>query len=732
MPLSGMRVINPTRMRAAAVFLLSVLAALEARADCAAGDGTISAPGVCTTPQNLTGPTGTIARGATLSTGANGAAYTVSSSNSTVTNSGAVTSLGSAAFLIKGPAISTTPPSTLAATLINNSSVIASQGTAIVVTGNPGTSLKLVNTGNIVGGAGTAVNYVPFSGGTIAQSGGTIDGTISLSGLQTVLNVTGGAINGFIVDQTPASGSPGSSQNRGGLINFDLGAGSFTTNGNITVGAVNVQSGTLALSNDVYVSGGFTNNARLQINGVRTLTGSFVQNSSGTLVMQVSPEASSQLKVARLPFFGGGTASLAGTLVLAYAPGIYRPRNYTLLSAPANEHDANANGVTGAFSTVSGSVPTAGLAQSVLVNTQSVDLVLSPISSATVVAPTNDTVFSAVTTTAILNGQWTNRMLLDRWGSAHSGIADGPLAAGLAVPAKLQTASAGAPAPMDALAAALPEAMTRYGGWFWGTGNFASLNGSATAPGFTARSGGFLAGIDQPVGDQTWLGAAAGYSHTGLSEHSTSSGDMDTGRVAFYGGTRLGPAVLSATTGFAYDRITTARPLVGIGTAQEGHDGQEFTVAAQASLPLEISGVRVTPRAGVQFLNLFESDFAETGANGFNLSNRGRNTDSFQPYVAVSSWRSFVTDEGIAITPEVRLGYSREALSNSRQLTVATVNATDFPVQGVKPSKNMLTAGVGLTLRAQDNVYLYANYDAVVPTGNTTYQIVSAGLRIKF
>jgi fibronectin-binding autotransporter adhesin len=80
--------------------------------------------------------------------------------------------------------------------------------------------------------------------------------------------------------------------------------------------------------------------------------------------------------------------------------------------------------VTGAFSTVTGSVPTAGLAQSVSVSAQTVDLVLSPISSATgtipsetvVVAPTNDTVFSAVTTTAILNGQWANRMLLDRWG----------------------------------------------------------------------------------------------------------------------------------------------------------------------------------------------------------------------------------------------------------------------------------------------------------------------------
>src|SRR5882762_5729886 len=120
MPLSGLRVVDLTCIFAAVICLFSVLGAVTARADCAAGDGVISSPGVCTTPQNLTGPTGTIASGATLSTGPPGAAYTISSSNSTMTNSGTVTSLGSEAFLIKGPAISMTPPSTfLTAMLVN-------------------------------------------------------------------------------------------------------------------------------------------------------------------------------------------------------------------------------------------------------------------------------------------------------------------------------------------------------------------------------------------------------------------------------------------------------------------------------------------------------------------------------------------------------------------------------------------------------------------------------------
>jgi outer membrane autotransporter protein len=84
------------------------------------------------------------------------------------------------------------------------------------------------------------------------------------------------------------------------------------------------------------------------------------------------------------------------------------------------------------------------------------------------------------------------------------------------------------------------------------------------------------------------------------------------------------------------------------------------------------------------------------------------------------------------VTPELRLGYSREVLSNARSLTVAAVGGTQFLVSGVKPSRDMLSAGIGVTLRAQDNFYLYANDDAVLTTGNTTDQTLAAGLRIKF
>ncbi|HEX2647544.1 MAG TPA: autotransporter domain-containing protein, partial [Candidatus Dormibacteraeota bacterium] len=80
----------------------------------------------------------------------------------------------------------------------------------------------------------------------------------------------------------------------------------------------------------------------------------------------------------------------------------------------------------------------------------------------------------------------------------------------------------------------------------------------------------------------------------------------------------------------------------------------------------------------------------------------------------------------------LRLGYAREVLSNARLLTVATVGGASFPVSGVKPSRDIVTAGLGLTMTAGQQLSLYANYDAVLPAGNTTEHVVSAGLRLRF
>jgi outer membrane autotransporter protein len=336
----------------------------------------------------------------------------------------------------------------------------------------------------------------------------------------------------------------------------------------------------------------------------------------------------------------------------------------------------------------------------------------------------------------VLNGQRANGILLDRLGSRRAGIADGAVAANGAGVATTRMAANGNFAAIGQIAGALPEALAAEGAWFRGIGGFASVDGSGIAPGFTGTAGGFMAGIDRPVAPGLYLGLAGGYLHSDVDEPSASTGTLDTARVAAYGRSWWGANLFTGTAGYAHDWIASTRGLAGIGNARQSHGGDEVTVAGQWSLPTPMAGIAgsamVTPKLGFQFLHLSEDGFAETGAGGFSLSSRGHDTDSVQPYIGLAAAETFVTSDGAEITPEIRLGYARELAGNSRVLTVATLSGSNFPVTGVKPSPDMLTAGIGFTMRAAPNAFLYANYDALLPTGNICDQIVSAGLRIRF
>ena len=349
-----------------------------------------------------------------------------------------------------------------------------------------------------------------------------------------------------------------------------------------------------------------------------------------------------------------------------------------------------------------------------------------------VIAPTNDTAYTAATSIALVNGQRANGMILDRLGNRQSGIADGLVAAAAA---PVQYAQAGTTAgPLGAVASALPEAAE--GAWFRGVGGFTSLNGNSTAPGFTGSAGGFLGGFDRAVAPDTYLGIAGGYLRSTVDEHSTSSGTIDTARIAVYGGTWWQGNLFTATAGYAHDWLRTQRGLT-VGTATQSHGGNEATGAAQWSRPLPIQGLgggiaTMTPKLGVQYLHLSEDSFAESGAGGFNLSSASRSTDSLQPYVGYAISQKFVTDGGTQFTPELRLGYARETLGSSHSMVVTTLSGANFPVTGVKPSRDMLTASAGVTVLAGPNLSFYANYDTTIRTGNTSDHTVSAGLRWRF
>jgi len=563
------------------------------------------------------------------------------------------------------------------------------------------------------------------AGGSIASSGGlrlttaaagyeafSTQSVQNLAGVAgSTLTVTGG--NTLTLDDGRSTTFAGSLGGSGGLVKDGVGTLTLTGDSSAFTGSTTIDAGAVALGTsaepdaslggDVMVAGGTlkgfgtiggalsNTGGVVAVGRLGTLTvgGDFTQGSAGTLSIEISPTAASRLSI-------GGAASLDGKLALIFDPGVYHATSYKLLTA---------NSVTGKFSSVTGTNPS-GLDQTVLYDAKDVTLQLSSTPKPVVVVPTNDTIYTAATSIAIMSAQSANMAILEHRGDDSQ-------------------AAVNAPSP------------TARGAWFHAIGGFASVNGGSSAPGYTGQAGGFLAGYDQAVTDDAYLGLAGGYQHSNVAEHSPSSGLENSIRIALYGGVAAGPGLFTGTVGYAHDWLDTTRTIAGIGKAQESHSGDEATVAGQWTMPIRIKGLggrdaTLSPKAGFQFVHLSEDGFGENGARGFDLASGGRDTDSFQPFIGATAAQTFVTDSGMNVTPDLHVGYGHEVLSNARKLTVTTVSGDDFLVVGVKPSRDQVSAGFGLNLASGPNFSLYARYDSIFYTGNTSYQDITAGVRWRF
>jgi outer membrane autotransporter protein len=427
------------------------------------------------------------------------------------------------------------------------------------------------------------------------------------------------------------------------------------------------------------------------------------------LRIELGPTASSQLTVL-------GTANLGGALDLIYDPGVLIGKEYVVLGA---------SGVTGRFAVTDGTPPS-GYFPVLTYAPNQVDVALEP-----AVSGAADSIWSSLTSAMIENAQDANAALMAHLAALDAGIGGGTFA-GLAPAAPLRLAMNGGSPGLNGALAGLPDALAHAGGWFRATGSFASLGGDTNAPGFDAQGGGFLAGFDRPIGDDYLAGIAAGYTHTNLTQSTGSGGTLDTPRLMVYGSALLGRVTVSGAAGYAYDSVSAMRPNVAPGTgASADFSGQEATAAVQASTHLDFHGVTLTPAGGFNYVHLSQAGFTETGAGAFDAAVSAKDVDSLRPFIGIAAAKSFVTTYGLTLTPEADLTWTHEVLSAARG-SVLSVGGGTFSVAGVPVPRDELIVVGGVGARMTDRLALYADYHAVLPTGNLFEQTVSAGLRYKF
>ncbi|CAD6556585.1 hypothetical protein LMG27952_06144 [Paraburkholderia hiiakae] len=595
-------------------------------------------------------------------------------------------------------------------------SVISGSGGMTVANSGNGGALTL--TANNVFTGATVINTgatlaLSGAGGVSASSGVTDNGTFDISNTTngaSIANLSGGGsvylgsrtltINNASGTFSGAFTGSGKLKTAGsGSLILDGNSASFTgtteiASGLLEVGDINTPQATLGgavqvdaagtLRGHGMVEGDVNNNGTVMPGGsIGTLTvgGNYTQASTATLSIEVSPTDASQLKV-------NGSATLNGVLAITYDPGTYTVKSYTLVSATG--------GVSGTFSstTSTGAANLGTLTPSVTYGADSVVLALANAAEGTggsggsgpvVVAPIDTSIYTALGTTALLGAQAQSSALLGRL----SGMS---------------------------------AASTSATGWITATGNLTNVGGTNGAPGFQSQRYGFLAGLERKLGDYT-VGVAAGYDHADIDEQNTGdSGTTDTLRVALYGERSVGPVNLAATFGAGLDFLSQKRPF-GPVNAEGDHMGQEFDTGGQASLPMQLGSVTVTPSLGLRYAYFHANSFGESGAGGEDLNVGTDNVHSLQPYVGVTLDKAF-GDSLKPVTAELRFGYAHELLDTRRAMSVASQDGTLFAAPGTTLPRGYLTAGAGVTMHPAKHLDVSLSYDTVF---NTTHASVQQG-----
>jgi hypothetical protein len=312
-----------------------------------------------------------------------------------------------------------------------------------------------------------------------------------------------------------------------------------------------------------------------------------------------------------------------------------------------------------------------------------------------VVAPRDTSIYSSLGSALSLSAQSTNAALLDRLGESPA------------------------------------NGSNRSDSWIDVTGVQTKLDDTLGTPGFEVHQYGFMAGVDHRTGDFT-VGISGGYSHADIGEQQTGdTGTTDTLRAALYGSRWLGPLEMSATLGYGLDFLSQKRPFEHAGTAEGDHMGQEITAAAQASMPIALAGMTITPRLGLRYAYFHGDGFQEHGANGQDLSVGTDNVHSLQPYAEATLDKTFGS-ELRPVSVQIRIGYAQELLDTNRVMTVGQQSGTSFAAPGATLPRGQLTTGLSVSVQASKATTILLSYDALINTGHASSQAADVRLDYRF
>jgi autotransporter-associated beta strand protein len=605
----------------------------------------------------------------------------------------------------------------------------------------------IVSAGSIEG-AGTFVigdNFEVGSNNRSTEVTGTIEQCGCVTGILTKVGTGTLTLSGN-------NGYQGATVIKGGTIEVD---GSIAASRVVKVKKNGTLSGDGKVSSVTVESGGTLAPGRAGKIGTLTVTGDLTFRRGSNYAVNVTPTSTDLTRIL-------GTATLAGTAHVGFAPGSYMTQSYTILTAKGGRTGTFDDLTLGDFDSGFDATLTY-TATKVILNLQA-DLGggggIGLGSNAGNVASAINTFFNnggalppAFAPLFAQQGATLKDSLAQLSGEGATGASAAAFQSMNAFLPLMLNPFGGGPAGniaavgagrAFAMAGQTPEATSAYaavgpGGsgllpaqrwsvWAASYGGRGNIDGAPAGNGSHDLSVGnfaVAAGADYRAGPGTVLGFAIGGGGTNWDlSNGLGGGNSDTIQLGVYGSQAFGPAYVSAAAAFAWHAMDTDRRVtVGPNSNLKANfDSQSVGGRIEAGYRFDQGYFAVTPYAAVQGQNLWLPAYSEYGRRAFALSYAERSEQAFRTELGAWFEKAFVMPGAGTLALRSRLAWAHDEVSDpSATATFQSLPGASFVVTGAGQSSDSVLASLGAELRLANNLTVGAKFDGQFAGGGQVY-----------
>lgn len=263
--------------------------------------------------------------------------------------------------------------------------------------------------------------------------------------------------------------------------------------------------------------------------------------------------------------------------------------------------------------------------------------------------------------------------------------------------------------------------------WFEGYGVAGRIAGNEDSLGMSYSTGGLAVGLERQLTHNTLLGVVGGYSSSYANQvGSTNRGAIDGGQAAVYLHRDTDRFYTTGIAAYGYNTYDTHRR-INFGTidrtADANYCGNNASFLLEIGRNVFFNRFNMQPYAGLEYIQLHQNDFVETGAGSIDIAVDGIRADAFRGLLGSRFVLDYELDNARLLTLEGRAAWRHEFLNDNRivDATFAGQAGTAFAVAGVNVDRDAGILGLGLSSRLCTGLTIFAGYDVLVSENYTAH-----------